>query len=182
MGAEVFVLYAHLIFLIAFFYIIVYNGKSYIFIKAIKQTNYTPCVNRHVQKVVSVALFTQWPLRHEQCWLHCHGGLFLMAFSSISSFVSCLSHGSSTSVMWQVQIWLLSGVAQICTDLITLCHFVQFLGIQSHKQIHHLYIHHVKDMSTWFFCLMKLVFSPSKRSGIIFLNISIRGYVASWTI
>lgn len=58
-------LYAYLIFLIAFLYIIVYNGKSYIFIKAIRQNN-TPCMDRHVQKALSVAVFTQWPLRHEK--------------------------------------------------------------------------------------------------------------------
>lgn len=67
-------------------------------------------------------------------------------------------------------------------DLITLHHFVQFLGIHWHKQIHHWYIHHGKDMSTWFFCPMKLVYSSRKISGIISLNISIRGYVASQII
>lgn len=67
MDSEVFVLHAHLIFFIEFLHIIVYNGKYYICIKAIKQSSYTPCLNRHVQKVVSVALVTQWPLRNEQC-------------------------------------------------------------------------------------------------------------------
>lgn len=50
MDSEVFVLHAHLIFFIEFLHIIVYNGKYYIFIKAIKQSSYTPCLNRHVQR------------------------------------------------------------------------------------------------------------------------------------
>lgn len=132
-------------------------------------------MDRNVQNVLSMALFTQCPLRHEQCWLLCQGVLSLMAFSSVSSFVSCFSYGSIISVMWQTQIWLLSGFNYTMS-------FCPIFGIQCHKQIHHLYIHHVKDMSTWFLCLMKLVYSSRKRSGIISLNISIWGYVASQII
>lgn len=49
MDSEVFTLYAYLSFLLAFLYIIIYNGKSHIFIKDIKQSNDTLSMDRHVQ-------------------------------------------------------------------------------------------------------------------------------------
>lgn len=150
MDSEVFMLYAYLSFLLAFLYIIVYKGKTYIFIKAIKQSNNSPCMDRHVQQVLSVVLSTQWPLRCEKCWSHCHYGLLLTTFSLISSFACCLSYdqqhvchvtGSHLVVWWHH------------VDVITSCHIVQFLCIQSRKYIHHLYIHHVRDRTTWFLVL-----------------------------
>lgn len=59
MDSEVFVLYAHFMSSKGLLYIIVYNGKSPLFVKAIKQSNNIPCMDRHVQKLLSVALFTQ---------------------------------------------------------------------------------------------------------------------------
>ena len=45
MDSEVFTLYAYLSFLLAFLYIVVYNGKSHIFIEALKQSNNMPCMD-----------------------------------------------------------------------------------------------------------------------------------------
>jgi len=51
--------YPDLSFLLALLYIIAYNAKYHMFVKSIKQSNNTLCMDRHVQQVMSVTLFTQ---------------------------------------------------------------------------------------------------------------------------
>lgn len=94
--------------------------------------------------------------------------------------LSLVSHmTSSTSVMWQANIHL---VWWHYIDVIASSHVVQLLCIQSHKQIHHLYTHHVGDRETWFFVLQSWSSCQVKGQGKTALHISRRGCVASRAI